>query len=144
MATFAEKVKMARSELGLSQTELGEASGVSLRTILAYEKGKAKPRQSSLLKLAKALNVSTKFLMDDSCENPLKDIEKDGYIAEARERYGSKGVKDINRLLDESKALFAGGELSQDQKDQFFQAVMTAYVVSKEAAKETFGRKKED
>ena len=40
MATFPEKVKHARSELGLTQAELGEATGVSLRTILDYEKGK--------------------------------------------------------------------------------------------------------
>ena len=33
MATFPEKVKHARSELGLTQAELGEATGVSLRTI---------------------------------------------------------------------------------------------------------------
>ncbi|MBQ4427567.1 MAG: hypothetical protein II881_07415 [Oscillospiraceae bacterium] len=32
------------------------------------------------------------------------------------------------------------GELSQDQKDAFFQAVMTAYVTCKEEAKAKFGR----
>lgn len=144
MATFAEKVLTARSELGMTQGELGEATGVSLRSILDYEKGKKKPRPSTLLKLAKALNVSSRFLTDDECNNPMADIEKDGFIAEARERYGSKGAKDINRLLDENKALFAGGDLSQDQKDHFFQAIMTAYVVSKEAARETFGKKREE
>ena len=35
MKPFSEKVKEARNELGLSQTQLGEAAGVSLRTILA-------------------------------------------------------------------------------------------------------------
>ena len=44
MATFSEKVKHARSELGLTQAELGEAAGVSLRTILDYEKGKNSER----------------------------------------------------------------------------------------------------
>ena len=33
-----------------------------------------------MLKLAKALKVSVKFLSDDECENPVEDIEKDGYI----------------------------------------------------------------
>ncbi len=142
MATFAEKVKTARSELEMTQSELGEATGVSLRTILDYEKGKKVPRQSTLLKLAKALKVSSRFLSDESCDDPLADIEKDGYITEARDRYGARGVRDLDRLLAENAAVFAGGELSQDQKDQFFQAVMTAYVTSKEAAKETFSRKK--
>lgn len=140
MKRFPEKVKDARSELGLSQSQLGEIAGVSLRTILAYEKGEKKPRQCTMLKLAKALKVSVKFLSDDNCENPVEDIEKDGYIEEARERYGSRGARDVEKLLAENTALFAGGELSQDQKDAFFQAVMTAYVTCKEEAKRKFGQ----
>ena len=140
MKPFSEKVKDARSELGISQSQLGSAVGVSLRTILAYEKGEKKPRQSTMLKLAKALQVSVKFLSDDECLNPMEDIEKDGYIEEARERYGAKGARDIEKLLEDNKALFAGGELCQDQKDLFFQAVMTAYVTCREESKKKFGR----
>jgi len=141
MKTFSEKVKDARLQLGLSQQQLGEATGVSLRTILSYEKGEKMPRQGTLLKLAKALGVSSKFLIDDLCENPMEDIEKDSYIEDAREKYGSKGAKDVDKLLADNAALFAGGELSQEQKDEFFQAVMVAYVTCKEEAKKKFGRK---
>ncbi len=141
MRTFAEKVKDARSELGLSQGQLAEMTGVSLRSILAYEKNEKKPRQGTMLKLAKVLNVSIKFLTADNCLNPLADIEKDGYIEEARERYGAKGAKDIDKLLEENKALFAGGELSQEAKDAYFEAVMRAYLACKNEAKIKFGRK---
>ena len=140
MKTFSERVKDARLQLGLSQQQLGEATGVSLRTILSYEKGEKMPRQGALLKLAKALSVSSKFLIDDLCENPMEDIEKDSYIEDAREKYGSKGAKDVDKLLADNAALFAGGELSQEQKDEFFQAVMVAYVTCKEEAKKKFGR----
>ena len=141
MKPFSEKVKEARNELGLSQTQLGEAAGVSLRTILAYEKGEKYPRPATMLKLAKALKVSVKFLSDDECMNPVEDIEKDGYIEEARERYGAKGARDVDQLLADNAALFAGGELSQDQKDAFFEAVMKAYITCKEEARVKFGRK---
>lgn len=141
MKTFSEKVKDARLQLGLSQTQLGEAVGISLRAIVSYEKGEKKPRPGTMLKLAKALGVSVKFLSDDTCENPMEDIEKDGYIEEAREKYGAKGARDVDKLLADNAALFAGGELSQEQKDAFFQAVMTAYVTCKEEAKAKFGRK---
>ena len=141
MKPFTDKVRDARIELGMTQTQLGEAVGVSLRTILAYEKGEKKPRQATMLKLAKVLKVSVKFLSDDECENPMEDIEKDGYIEEAREKYGSKGGRDIEQLLADNAALFAGGELTQEQKDEFFQAIMTAYVTCKEEAKAKFGRK---
>lgn len=144
MKSFAEKVKDARNELGLTQPQLGEMCGVSGRAVQTYEKGEKKPRQSTMIKLAKALKVSVKFLSDDACENPVEDIEKDSYIEEARERYGAKGVRDVSALLDENQALFAGGELSDEQKDEFFQAIMSAYLACKEEAKKKFSNKTAD
>jgi len=144
MKSFAEKVRDARNEKGLTQAQLGELCGVSGRAVQTYEKGEKMPRQATMLKLAKALNVSIKFLTDDECVNPIEDIEKDGYIEIARERYGAKGARDMNELLDENRALFAGGELSEEQKDEFFQALMAAYLTCKEEAKKKFGRKTAD
>ena len=144
MKTFSEKVVAARTELGLTQQQLGDAVGVSLRTIWDYEKGLKKPRPATLLKLAKALKVSVKYLSDDNCDNPVEDIEKDGYIEEARSRYGAKGARDVDQLLADNAALFAGGELSQDQKDAFFEAVMKAYITCKEEARVKFRRKSEE
>lgn len=139
MKTFSEKVKNARAELGLSQMKLGEIIGVTGRSIQSYEQGLRMPHRGTMLRLAKALNVSVKFLSDDECENPLEDIEKDGYVEDAWAKYGPAGVRDAERLLADSAALFAGGDLSQEQKDEFFRAVMTAYVTCREEAKEKFG-----
>lgn len=141
MKTFGEKVKDARASLGLSQPKVAELTGVSVRSVLAYEKDEKMPRQGTMLRLAKALGVSVKFLTCPQCEDPLEDIEKDGYIEQARERYGAKGAKDAGELLNNNVALFAGGELSQEQKDAFFEAVMKAYITCKEASKEKYGKK---
>lgn len=141
MKSFAEKVFDARTELGFSQSQLGERVGVSLRSILAYEKGEKTPRPSTVLKLARVLNVSVKFLTDENCENPLEDIEKDGYIEEARERYGAKGARDLDTLIRENCALFAGGELSADEKEVFFEALTKAYIASIEEARIKFSPK---
>ncbi len=46
------------------------------------------------------------------------------------------------RMLEENTALFAGGELSQEEKDTYFNALMTAYITCRETAKEKYGRKK--
>ena len=134
--TFSDKIKVAREQAGLTQQQLADSTGVSKRTIASYESGGAIAR-----KLAKALSVSSKYLSDDSCLDPMADIEKDGYLEEARERYGSSGARDVDQLLRDNAALFAGGELSQEQKDQFFEAVMRAYVACKDEAKVKFGRK---
>ena len=144
MKTFPEKVKEARVSLGISQPQLGKKIGLSVRSVIAYEKGEKKPRPASMLKLAKALGVSVKFLSDDECEDPMADIEKDDYIAEARERYGAAGAKNMDDLLSANTALFAGGELSQEQKDAFFEAVMKAYITCKEEARRKFGKKEQD
>lgn len=76
------------------------------------------------------------------CTDPLADIEKDDYVEEARQRYGASGARDVDALLRDNAALFAGGELSQEEKDAFFEAVMRAYVTSKDIASVKFGRKK--
>lgn len=144
MATFAEKVRQARAELGLTREDLGKAAGVSARTIFDYERGKKAPRQSNLLKLARALHVSSRFLSDDSCDDPLAGIEKDGYIMDAGNRYGTGGSREVEALLNESIAYMAGGDIPQEDKDKFFEALMSAYVLSKETAKKKFGPKRKD
>lgn len=90
--TFSDKIKVAREQAGLTQQQLADSTGVSKRTIASYESGGAIARASTMLKLAKALNISSKYLSDDSCLDPMADIEKDGYLEEARERYGSSGA----------------------------------------------------
>lgn len=139
--TFSDKIKRAREVAKLTQNELAQEVGVSQRTIASYESGGAKARRSTTEKLARALKVSVKYLSDDNCIDPLEDIEKDEYIDQARALYGAKGVRDMDELLRDNAALFAGGELSQEQKDAFFNAVMTAYVTCKEEASKKFGRK---
>ena len=141
--TFSDKIKRAREVAGLTQNELAQAVGVSQRTIASYESGGATARRSTTEKLAKALKVSVKYLTDETSTDPTAEIEKDGYIEEARKLYGASGVRDIDALLAENTALFAGGELSQSEKDAFFEAVMRAYITCKEEAKQKFGRKRD-
>ena len=141
MKPFGAKVKDARISLGLSQLQLAENVGVSKRAVNSYEAGTVRPRATTLQKLAKALQVSVTFLSDDSCENPMQDIEKDDYIAVARAQFGGQGAKDMDTLLAESRTFLAGGDVPQEEKDMFFEAIMEAYVDCRAAAKEKYGRK---
>ena len=50
-------------------------------------------------------------------------------------------IDSMDELLKDNAALFAGGDLSQEQKDAFFEAVMKAYITCKEEAKIKFGSK---
>lgn len=137
--TFSDKIKKAREVVGLTQQGLADLVGVSKRTIASYECTNAMARRSTLVKLASALKVSVKYLADPDCTDPLEDIEKDAHMAEARRLYGAAGARDVEALLNENTALFAGGELSQEEKDAFFEAVLRAYFASKDEARKKFG-----
>jgi transcriptional regulator with XRE-family HTH domain len=140
--TFSDKIKRSREIVGLTQDELAAQVGVSRRTITAYECTDAMARRSTVTRLARALKVSVKYLMDESCTDPLADIEKDAHVEEARRLYGASGARDVDALLSENAALFAGGDLSQEEKDAFFEAVMRAYVACKDEARRKFGTDK--
>ena len=112
--TFSDKIKRSREVAGMTQQQLADEVGVSKRTIASYESDGAKARRATIEKLAAALKVSVKYLSNDDCLDPLEDIEKDEYIEQARALYGAKGVRDMNELLADNAALFAGGELSQE------------------------------
>ena len=144
MKSFSEKLKDARESLDLSQAELAKKVGISQRSVTAYENENMMPRGNTLKKLARALNVSVGFLMNDEETNPQANIEEEFFIDNAKDRYGYKGAKEAEVLLEKNKALFAGGALSQDAKDAFFEALMVAYVTCKEEAKKTYGRKKNE
>ena len=93
-------------------------------------------------KLAHALNVSYDYLKHDEISDPSYGIEKMDYIDEVKDQLGEKGARDINEILEANRALFAGGELDEEAKDAFYQAVTKAYLSCKMEAKKTFGRKK--
>lgn len=140
--TFSDKIKRAREVRHLTQQQLADLTGVSKRMIAAYETAGALARLSNMRKLAEALMVSVEYLQNDEITDPTHGLEKKEYVDEARQRYGEKAAKEMNFLLDKNAALFAGGELSQEAKDAFFEAIMKTYLACKEEAKKTYGRKK--
>ena len=141
MKRFGEKVKSMREERGLGQEQLGNLMGVSRRSIVSYENGTKEPRKRNLAKLAWALGVTERYLINDDCDDPEAGINEDPFILEAREKYGNKGAEEMAELLTRNEALFAGGTLSEDQKDMFYEAVTKAYFMNKQHAREKFGRK---
>ncbi len=141
MKSFAAKVKEERENLGWNQAALGEKIGVSVRSVSAYETGSAKPRGIMARRLAAVFQISLDYLLNDDIEDRAYGKDKTVYIEEALVRFGEKGAHELDGLLEQNLSLFAGGEISQEAKDAFFEAVMTAYITSKEEARRRFGRK---
>jgi transcriptional regulator with XRE-family HTH domain len=139
--TFGEKIKQARLAQNLSQTELAAKTGLSERSLYTYEQTDTIPRTGNLKKLADALNVSISYLLDEYETNTQKDIDREIFFADVRNKFGLHGLKEANELLQRAHALFAGGELDDSAKEMFFQSFMEVYLESKAEAQVKFAQK---
>lgn len=138
MKNFSEKIFSARKLLNLSQKELADLIGVSMRTIVSYETTDARPRMSTLVRLASALHVSREYLLQDQIQDPSYGLKKEPYADEIKEKYGAQAAQEISFLTERSSALFAGGEIPQEAKDAYFEAIMAAYLECKNQARERY------
>ena len=113
--TLADKLKEARKSAGLTQTELAEKICVSRQAVTKWETGAGIPDVENLKVLAKVLNVSIDFLLDD--EDVLdkttirEQINLDDYVKEGKLRnkkdavvYAKYHNADIVPLLAQKKS----------------------------------------
>ena len=92
---FSERLKELRKQARLTQVELAGKLGIVQSSYADWERGKKKPTQDNLVKIAQVLNVSVDYLVGNS-EEKTDDFEN----IELLFRMNSKG------LTDEEKAVF--------------------------------------
>ena len=115
---FGEKLRELRKEKDMTQAQLAEKAGLSLRTMVSYEKGTCYPKRRETYKvLADVLGTNETYLRNEDEE----------FVADAAERYGRNGRRQAQTIVSEVGALFAGGELSDKDKDAVMQALQKAY-----------------
>lgn len=119
---FSERLKKFREEQGLTQVQLSELTGITTRQIQKYEGGQARPRLDAAEKIAKALNISADELLGNA----------DMLVAQAREKYGTRGAKQAQQLTEEVTGLFAGGDMAEEDMDIMMRAIQDAYWIAKE------------
>lgn len=123
---FKERLKEKRSEAKLTQTELAKKVGVSDRTIQNYELGTRRPQNMEVAqKLAEALNTSVDSLLGTSGT----------LVVQAQEKGGAKAARDIDVMVSDVTAAFAGGRLDDEALDGAMQALTKAYWIAKEKNK---------
>jgi len=61
--TLQNRIKVQRKTLSLSQHDLAKACGVSQSTVANWERGGHIPRQATLARIAKALNIEESWLI---------------------------------------------------------------------------------
>jgi transcriptional regulator with XRE-family HTH domain len=120
---FKERLKEKRMEEGLTQVALAKKTGVSGRTIQNYELGLRWPQNMEVArKLAEALHTTVDSLLGTG-----------GILTvEAQEKSGAKAAKDINAMVNDVTAAFAGGRLNDEALDGAMRALTEAYWIAKE------------
>ncbi len=109
---FSERLTQLRKRYSVSQTELASAVGVSRKSIQYYESGERYPRSGVLSRLAEYFNLTVEQLTADG-----EAVTNSGYSTQA--------------LISGVTALFAGGELSEEDKDMVMRVIQEAYWDSK-------------
>ncbi len=120
---FGEKLKNLRKERKMTQTDLAKLLGVTTRTIQNYENGRLFPKNSEIYgKMSSIFGVTADFLLDES------DFE----IPEKLKKNKPASKKDIDMLISNVSGLFAGGAVSEEDKDRVIAALTKAYWESKQ------------
>lgn len=118
---FSEKLKNARKNKRLTQAELAEKTGVSMRCIQNYELGARYPKRDILARICEVLGVRIEYL-----------VGSDDFFGLVEAEDGERGVASAQKLLDCAGALFAGGDISEDDKDKVMLALQNIYWKAKE------------
>ena len=115
---FAEKIRTLRVQQNKTQRETAEYCGISLRTYVSYEQDGRYPRNRAIYdKLSAFFGVDKNYLM----------TEDESFITQAAEQYGSSGKRQAEQLVAQLSGLFAGGELSDSDRDAVMIALQRAY-----------------
>ncbi|NIJ38191.1 transcriptional regulator with XRE-family HTH domain [Sphingopyxis panaciterrae] len=72
--SFGFRLQRLRTTAGLRQSEVAVRMGVSAASVTSWEKGRARPKRSSMEKLAAILGVETADLLDDAAPGGLQKL----------------------------------------------------------------------
>ena len=115
---FGEKLVALRQQKGVSQQAVADALGMSRRNYIAYEQEGRYPRSRDVYAtLAEYFGVDPNYLL----------TEDEDFITTASEQYGPRGMRQAQQLVAELSGLFAGGELSDEDRDSVMIALQKAY-----------------
>lgn len=120
---FGDKLRHLREQKGMTQDDVAKAIGITRRSYIHYETGNRYPRTRDKYEtLAKLFDVETDYLY----------MENDMLICETGEKYVSSGKRQANALVNELAGLFAGDELSDEDKTAVMRSLERAFWIAKE------------
>ncbi|MBQ7132798.1 MAG: helix-turn-helix transcriptional regulator [Oscillospiraceae bacterium] len=107
-----DRIKSLRKKNSMTQSQLAEQVGVTLRCIQNYESGARYPRKNIIYKISEIFDVPYDYLASG-----VNDLESENQAQE---------------FLKNAGLIFAGGKLSEDDKDKVMLALQKIYWEAKE------------
>lgn len=118
-----EKLEIMLGRKRVKRGEFAERVGVTYRAFAYYMNGTRKPRRNVLDKIAKELDVTPEFLLDDSLEIELTSEET------LLKKMSDRGVDttEAANFLTRSRGLLAGNSLTDDDKQHLLRCLAEIY-----------------
>ncbi len=123
-----EKIEIMLSRKRMRKAKFAENVGITYRAFANYMNGSRTPKGDILKRIAEELNVTPEFLTNDECEIELT----------VEERFLKRSCRNDQERLTamhffaDTRGLFAGNSLSEDDKETLFQVLLEIYNDSRE------------
>ena len=120
---FGEKLRCSRKRCNLTQSELADRAGLSLKTVINYENGKTYPHNRDTYNtLAEIVGTDPTYLYNEDDNSTDSNIHSDPHVQ-------------TDMLVQQISGLFAGGELSNEAKDNLMRTLQQIYWDNKDSAR---------
>lgn len=122
-----EKLEYLLARKRVSKTEFAQSVGITYRAFFYYLTGERKPRKDILRRIADNLDVTAEFLADDNAELELTADER--FIKTLLD--SGKSSAGAIKFFEESKGLFAGNSISDEDKEFLIKCLNEIYLDSR-------------
>jgi transcriptional regulator with XRE-family HTH domain len=130
---FGDKLQIQRKKNSFLQEDVAREVGITTRTLQNYEAGVSYPKDRSIyFKLAEFFNVDVNYFL----------TENEDFLMEAAAHFGKRGREQASAILEQAAAMFAGGELSEEEQIAFLHEMQGLFLDSKKRAKAKYTAKK--
>lgn len=128
---LSEKLEYLLTRKRISKTEFAKSVGITYRAFNYYITENRRPRKDILKRMADELGVTAEFLSDDNADLELSADER--FIKTLLD--SGKTSAGAIKFLEESKGLFAGNSISDEDKEFLIRTLNEIYLDSRKKGK---------
>lgn len=126
MKTTGQKILMLREEKNLKQSDLAKLAEITEATLSRYENDKRLPTGEIARRLAKALDTSIDYLLN----NPLNNEDTNNNSLSEKEIIDiEKSAEEMIEAIDNSESLHFCGNIADDEDKEYLKAAYQKFLM---------------